>query len=853
MPHAQRDNAMHAVETLFDARGWRPFEFQRHAWKAYLEGRSGLVHAPTGMGKSLAVWLGPVIEALRERGGESRPGSTARGSARPLRTPAKPASRRARDAAEPIRVLWITPMRALATDTVRALSTTVEALELPWTVERRTGDTSSSLKLKQRERLPSALVTTPESLSLLLSYPGARDAFNSLRCVIVDEWHELLSTKRGTQTELCLARLRGFVPALRTWGLSATLGNLDRARDALLGASGEDGVLIGAPDTKQIAVRTILPPSIELFPWAGHLGLRLLPLVVEQVERASTTLLFTNTRSQTELWFRALIEARPDWIGRVAIHHGSLDREVRGQVEQLLREGRLLCVVCTSSLDLGVDFSPVEQVMQVGSPKGVARLLQRAGRSGHQPGAVSTVVCVPTNALELIEFAAARGAAGRRDVEPRDPLCKPLDVLVQHLVTIGLSEPFDADRLYEEVRSADAYRTLTQGEWEWCLDFVTRGGSALAAYPQYARLVSDEGRLRVASRVIERMHRLNIGTINSDTSIKVQYVAGKVLGTIEESFVARLKPGDRFVFGGRPLELVRVRQMTAQVKVAKSLRGAVARWDGGRTPLSTQLAHAVRHTLVRAALDPVDASNEAADPEIEAVRPLLQVQARWSRVPGADELLIESLRTREGCHAFLFPFEGRLVHEGIGALLAHRLAKLGPRSIAVTANDWGIELLSADPLPEREAQWRSLLSLEGLLDDLLSCLNATELTRRQFRDIARVAGLVVPGYPGMGKSAKQLQASSELFYDVLSEYDPANELLAQAKREVLEQQLEVGRLRGALERSARQSLVLTEPPRLTPLSFALWAESIRTQQVSSEKWSERVRKMVVLLEREAED
>lgn len=741
-------------------------------------------------------------------------------------------------------------MRALASDTVKSLLAPVTDLGLNWTVEKRTGDTAASLKLKQRERLPTALVTTPESLSLLLSYSTSKELFSSLRCVVVDEWHELLSTKRGTQSELCLARLRAWTPALRTWGLSATLGNLESAMEALVGTRALSSdpcvntpVLIRGPADKRITVRTILPESAERFPWAGHLGLRLLEPTLEEIASARSTLLFTNTRSQAELWFRAIVEARPDWLGLVAIHHGSLDRDLRARVEECLRRGELKCVVCTSSLDLGVDFSPVDQVIQVGSPKGIARLMQRAGRSGHQPGAVSMVVCVPTNALELVEFAAAREAAAAGAVEHREPLERPLDVLVQHLVTVGLGGGFKVDTMFDEVRSARAYRDLTRDEWEWCIDFVTRGGPTLNVYPQYSRVTRDGCVLRVTSRMVERLHRLSIGTITSDGAMSVRYVNGKSLGTIEEGFVSRLTPGDRFVFAGRPLELVRVREMTAYVARARSLRGAVARWGGGRSPLSTQLSHAVRASLA------TFQSDDSA--EMRAVAPLLALQSEWSRLPGPDELLIETLESRDGFHVFLYPFEGRLVHEGLGALAAHRLTKRSPRTIQVTSNDYGIEFLSAEPLPSDQASWRRVLDLRELTDDLLACLNSSELTRRQFRDIARVAGLIVPGFPGSAKPVRQLQASSELFFDVFTEFDPLNRLLGQARREVMEQQLEIGRLAATLQRLAGERIVLARLDQLSPLAFPLWAESLRTQQVSSESWSARVQKMAAVLEKKA--
>ncbi len=870
-----------------DALG-EPFDFQLEAWGANREGASGLVNAATGMGKTLAVWLGPVMQGWDER--EASAGRDTKESER-------------------LRVLWVTPLRALATDTARALQVPVEALGLPWDVQLRTGDTSQSIKKKQAQRLPTCLVTTPESLSLLLSYADARERFHGLRCVVCDEWHELLSTKRGTQTELALARLRRWNPGLQTWGLSATLGNLEEAMRALVGVGvGVDASrrgftpdaaepprfipkprLIRGRDEKRIVVETLLPQDAERFPWAGHLGLNLLQPVLARLDAPGTSLLFTNTRSQAEMWFAAITKAKPDWLGQVALHHGSIDRIVRNEVEQLLRDGKLRCVVCTSSLDLGVDFSPVERVFQVGSPKGVARLMQRAGRSGHQPGAVSRVIGVPAHAFELVEFAAARHAANARRIESRHPLNKPLDVLVQHLVSVAAGGGFVAKDMFDEVRTAWSYQDLSEQEWQWCLDFVTRGGPALKAYPEYAKVrpaddaASDGGisvppmigprpmppREEVASRptggtpvppreggtpvpphvvfVIAsprtaRQHRMQIGTISSSAAVLVKLQRGRTLGTVEESFIGRLRPGDRFVFAGRLLELIRVQGMTAEVRPATGSRSHVPTWQGGKSPLSSQLADSVRERL-DAAL-----AGDFADPEMLAIRPLLDLQARWSRIPPSGELLIEMLRSRHGHHAFVYPFQGRLVHEGLGALVAYRLSQQEPRSISVTMNDYGFELLCDTPMDLGVEDWRKALSREQLVEDLLACLNETELARRQFRDIARVAGLIFQGYPGQNKSSRQLQASSELFYEVLTEFDPGNLLIDQARREVLEQQLEVNRLLVALERLAAQRIVIERPDRLTPLSFPLWAEHLREQHVSSESWQTRVMRMAVRLE-----
>lgn len=830
------------MEAWFAQRGWSPFPFQRETWDAYRSGASGLLHAPTGQGKTYAVWLGPLMQWI-----DAHPDSnTWVGMEAP-----------------PLQVLWLTPLRALAADTAAALHAPIHALGLPWTVERRTGDVSSSVKARQNKRLPSALVTTPESLSLLIARRNADELFADLQAVVVDEWHELLGSKRGTQTELCLAWLRRRRPHLRAWGLSATLGNLDVALDALVGVATAEiprppTRLIRGHAPKEIVIDALIPAQIERFPWAGHLGLKMLPDVIAAIAEGETCLVFTNTRSQAETWYQAILDAMPDWAGLIALHHGSLDPQVREWVEDGLRTGILRCVVATSSLDLGVDFSPVDRVLQIGSPKGVARLLQRAGRSGHRPGAVSRVTCVPTHAFELIEVAAARSAAQAGALEGRNPPHKPLDVLVQHLVTLALGGGFRYDEALAEVRSTYAFRDLSDDEWDWALGFVVTGGDALTSYPEYQRvvpLVEDDAydadkpdyaqgwrgpRYIVEDRKVAQRHRLNVGTIVSEVTVQVQYVNGGKLGTVDEYFISRLQPGDRFIFAGRALEFVNLREMTAYVRKAKSSRGAIPRWMGSRMPLSTALAAAVRRKLQAAA------EGRFEDDEMRAVEPILALQAAWSRIPRQDELLIEQVETDEGHHLFFYPFEGRLVHEGMAALFAYRLSRLRPLTFSMAVNDYGLNLLSPDPIPLAEALAGdgapSLFSTANLFEDIPASLNAAEMARRQFREIAQIAGLVATGLPGQRVKSKHLQASSNLFFDVFSRYDADNLLLSQAHREVLEQQLEQSRLARALEWIGQARIVVERPKRPTPLSFPLLVDRMR-EELSSESLADRVRKM----------
>jgi ATP-dependent Lhr-like helicase len=530
----------------------------------------------------------------------------------------------------------------------------------------------------------------------------------------------------------------------------------------------------------------------------------------------------------------------------VALHHGSLDADARRWVEAGLKEGRLKAVVATSSLDLGVDFSPVERVLQIGSPKGVARLLQRAGRSGHAPGQTSRVSCVPSHALEFVEAAAARRAAQAGRIEARRPVERPLDLLAQHLVTIAAGEGFEEAALKAEVKSTRAFRDLADAEWRWALDFVTRGGDALKAYPEYRRVEEVDGWHVVRDAAIARRHRMSVGTIVSDASVDVRYLNGRRLGHVEESFVAWLSPGDAFVFGGHVVELIRVENMTALVRPAKPGAATVPRWQGGRSPLSSEVSESVRE-LLEAHLE-----GRADEPEMRAVRRLLALQQRWSRIPRRHEVLVEQCETREGHHIFCYPFEGRHVHVGLSALLAWRLARTRPASFSLAFNDYGFELLSRERFELLPLLRAGLLATENLLDDVLASLNAAELSRRQFREIARVAGLVFQGYPGQPKTNRQVQATSGLIYDVFARWDAGNPLLAQAEREVLERELEFSRLAAALARMAASPVVVRQTGRPTPFAFPLLVARLR-EKLSSEKLADRVRRMQLDFDRAAEE
>ncbi len=818
--HRVSARAPSAAQAWFAAKGWKPFPFQREVWSALAAGRSGLLHATTGAGKTYAVWLGALARAAA--------------LGQPL----------AGRSAPPLAVLWVTPMRALAADTTRALALPLPDLAPAWTCAMRSGDTPSAERARQDKRLPTVLVTTPESLTLLLTREQARAQLGGVHTVVVDEWHELVGNKRGVQVQLALARLKRWNPKLAVWGLSATLGNLKEAMHVLLGLT--KGKLVQGKVDKTLVIDTLLPDQPGRFSWGGHLGKQMQGPVVAEIEKSQTTLVFVNMRSQAEAWYQLLLERRPEWAGIVALHHGSLDKAVREWVELGLKEGRLKAVVATSSLDLGVDFLPVERVLQIGSAKGIARLLQRAGRSGHAPGRPSRITLVPTNTLELVEAAAARRAAQRGQIEKRATPDKPFDVLVQHLVTVALGGGFTAPELLAELRGAYAYRTLSDDEFQWALDFVEKGGSSLHAYPEYHRMVNVDGVYRVPDRQIARRHKLQVGTIVSDSSMRVQYLGGGRIGTVEEGFIARLRAGDCFVFAGRALEYVRTQDMTAYVKRAESSKGQVTSWAGSKMPLSSELADAVLAVLNGAA------HGDFSEPELQAAQPMLHTQAQLSRLPTVGTLLVERFRSREGHHLFIYPFAGRYVHIGLASLLAWRLAKDAPNTFSLSINDYGLEMLSALPVDPAPLLDKTLFATDDLLHDVLASLNSSELARRRFREIARVAGLIFTGYPGAPKSTRQLQASSTLFYEVFHKYDSANKLLTQAQTEVLSQELDIRHLDATLQRMQTERIDAVELTVPSPFALPLMVERFR-EKLTTEKLNDRLARMLKDMERVADD
>ncbi len=690
----------------------KPFFFQEETWQHIAEGKSGLVNAPTGYGKTYSVFLGTVIRYINNN---------------PLHFNTKKNNG--------LQLLWVTPLRALAKDIGRAMEEAISAIGLPWQIGIRNGDTTINERAKQKRDMPEIMIITPESLMLLLAMKDNSVFFKTLRIIAVDEWHELIGSKRGVQVELAISRLVNVINRessivsdvpnnLQVWGISATIGNLEEAKDVLLSPlfqveKSQPTVIIKANLPKKIAIESIFPDEIEKFPWAGHLGIKLADKLLPIIRESRTTLIFINTRGMSERWYQTLLDIAPDLAGAIALHHGSIEQDLRNWVEDALHQGILKAVVCTASLDLGVDFRPVETVVQVGSPKGVARFLQRAGRSGHQPGAVSKIYFLPTHSLELTEAAALKAAVDEQQIESRDPMILCYDVLIQYLCTLAVGEGFRPEHIYPEIKSTFCFSEITDDDWQQILQFLINGGNALQQYDDYKKVVIEDGIYKIVSRRMAMRHRMHIGTIVSDSMLKVKFISGGYIGVIEEYFISRLDAGDVFTLAGRNLELVQIKDMTVLVRKSNAKKSIVPSWNGGRMPLSSKLSALLRRKIGEAA-DLVEETTvrkrKGYDVELQSLIPLFELQKYLSHIPRPNELLIEHIETKDGYHLFVYPFEGRLVHEAMSALLAYRIGKQYPMTFSIAMNDYGFELLSDQPIPMDDSNVLGLISTENLID-----------------------------------------------------------------------------------------------------------------------------------------
>ncbi|MEX6686729.1 ligase-associated DNA damage response DEXH box helicase [Danxiaibacter flavus] len=832
------------IQKWLRAKGFKAFDFQKQAWQYIVNDESGLVNAPTGFGKTFSVFLGSVIQFINDHH-ETYLTASKNG----------------------LQLLWVTPLRALAKDIGRAMEDVINELGMQWKVGIRNGDTDLNERAKQKRQMPEVLIITPESLHLLLAQKEYPLVFRNLNVIAVDEWHELLGSKRGVQVELALSRIvsmRNNVEEIEVskkkrssrklclWGISATVGNLHEAADVLLSPlkrfindeGDEKGYfIIKANLDKKTDVLSVIPPEIEKYPWAGHLGIKLAAQIVPIIEQSNTTLIFINTRGMSELWYQTLLNVAPQLAGAIALHHGSIEQELRIWVEEALHTQKLKAVVCTASLDLGVDFRPVDTVIQVGSPKGVSRFLQRAGRSGHRPGDVSRIYFLPTHSLELVEAAALKQAIKQGLIEGREPLTLCFDVLIQYLCTLAIGEGFKAEEIFEEVKSTYCFADINEAEWLEVLHHITNGGDALQNYDEYKKVELEDGLYRMKSRRMAMRHRLHIGTIVSDAMMKVKFMGGGYIGVIEEYFISRLEPGDVFTLAGRNLELVTIKDMTAFVRKSSAKKAIVPSWMGGRMSLTANLGRILRYTFDKI----ID--NNYDEIELKSLKPLFDLQRELSHIPKANELLMEHFEDGDGYHLLVYPFEGRQVHEAMSSLIAYRISKFRPITFSIAMNDYGFELLSDQPIPVDDTNAYDLFTSDNLMADIQRSVNSVEMASRKFRDIAVIGGLIFQGYPGEQKKARHLQSSASLLFRVFLEHDPDNLLLRQAYQEVFSQQMEELRLRNALERIQQSNIVITVPERYTPLSFPIIVDGLSRYNLSSEKLADRIRRMQVRMEK----
>ena len=804
---------MKNVEQWFKSQKWNAQSFQKQCWKAYAAGKNGMLHAPTGSGKTYALWGGIVAEMTQTQ---------------------KPP--------KGLNALWITPLRALGVEIQKSTQKMLADFNPELHVGLRTADTPQNQRAKLLKTPPFGLVSTPESVHVLLANKNHQRYFSQLKVVVVDEWHELLGSKRGVQVELALAYLRSLLPNLKVWGISATLGNKELAREILLGPTVNFAV-IEAKIQKKIRVHSLLPKTMERFPWRGHLGIHLLPQVLKIVQKNKSTLIFTNTRAQCEIWFHRILEASPELAGSIAMHHGSIDKKIRLWVEEALRNETLKVVVCTSSLDLGVDFSPVENCIQIGSPKGVGRFIQRAGRSGHQPKAGSSIYFLPTHAMELIESVALQKGIKNQKIEDRIPYLNSYDVLIQFLMTLAVGAGFDPVKIYPVVTSSFCFQALDQERWQWILNFLIRGSQSLQHYDEYKKLISsEEGLLKAANKGIALRHRLSMGTIVSGNDLKIRYQKGGYLGSIEEWFIAKLKPGDTFAFSGKNLELLRIQKMEVIVKKSKVKQAKIPAWMGGLMSFSAQLSDLLKEALFE--------DQNKTTREFQSLLPVFDQQKKESVVPQPHELLIERFETKEGFHTVFYPFEGYALHEAMASLLAYRISLLSPISFSMSYNDYGFELLSDQAFSQEAFMDNNLFSSEYLFEDLVQSINISEMARRRFRDIAVISGLVFQGFPNKPIKSKHLQSGSQLFFEVFKDYEPDNLLYQQAIEETFDHGMERGRMQLVFEALEQKTIVWKNCSQPTPFSFPLITDRMRSK-LSSESVEDRIKKMYLQLEKAA--
>ena len=759
------------VESWFAARGWRPRRHQMDMLAAAEGGEHALLVAPTGAGKTLAGFLPSLADLI-----------------------ANPTDR--------LHTLYVSPLKALAVDVRRNLLTPIEEMGLPISVETRTGDTPSDRKARQRVRPPQILLTTPESLSLLLSYPDAALLFSDLKTVIVDEVHAFATQKRGDLLNLSMARLQAINPALRRVALSATVADVDAYRAWLAPDGDIDAVTPVMGEAGAEPNVAILIPEGRV-PWSGHSGKYAAKQVMAEIEARQTTLVFCNTRGLAELIFQELWSVN-DANLPIAIHHGSLSIEARRKVESAMAAGKLRALVATASLDLGVDWGNVDCVIQMGAPKGSSRLLQRIGRANHRLDMASEAILIPGNRFEYLEARAALDAveAGERDADDFRP--GSLDVLAQHVMGLACAGPFRAEELLAEVQSATPYSALTREAFDHVLHFIEGGGYALRAYDRFKRLTQEpDGSWRVSHPRFVQQHRLNAGIIVDQPALAVRFANGRKLGTVEEGFAATLTPGDSFFFSGMALEVVRMNTSDLVVR-ATSKQARIPSWGGTRMAMSTRLADRVRHFLA----EPQEWHRFPAD-----VREWLEMQKLRSTLPQPGQLLIETF-PHEGRHYLIcYSFEGWNAHQSLGMLLTRRMEIQGLMPLGFVSNDYALAVYGMKPVTDPA----SLFSADILDHEFVDWVEQSSLLKRAFRDVAVISGLIERQHPGKRKTGRQVTFSTDLIYDVLRKYQPDHLLLKAAWADARARMTDVGRLGDLIDRASQTMLHVTLD-RVSPLA-----------------------------------
>ncbi|HET7604559.1 MAG TPA: ligase-associated DNA damage response DEXH box helicase [Sphingomicrobium sp.] len=762
------------VQRWFDSKGWQPRRHQLEMLELAMRGRSALLVAATGAGKTLAGFL-PTICELAERPSEG------------------------------LHTLYVSPLKALAVDVQRNLIGPIEEMGLPIRVETRTGDTPSDRKARQRVRPPQVLLTTPESLSLLLSYPESRQMFEGLKTIVVDELHGFAKEKRGDLLSLSMSRLQKLAPGLRRVGLSATISDPDAYRSWLAPDADMDLVDLVLGDAGAEPDLSILIPENRI-PWGGHSGYHAIADVMRLIETHRTTLVFCNTRGLAELIFQKLWDENETGLP-IGIHHGSLAVEARRKVEAAMAAGKLRGLVATASLDLGIDWGDVDLVIQMGAPKGSSRLLQRIGRANHRLDEPSKGIIVPGNRFEYLEARAALDAIDDGELDPEVFRPGALDVLAQHILAMAVAAPFQQEALLAEIRSAAPYAGLKQETFEEILSFIATGGYALKAYDRFRRLVPERGGTwRIARPQIAQQHRLNAGVIVEQSLLTVRFRNGRKLGTVEEGFASALAPGDRFFFAGLSLEVEQFKDADIVVH-ASSKQGQIVTYGGQRMSMSTHLANRVRHMLA----DRNDWSRFPDD-----VREWLEVQSERSVLPEPHQLLVETF-PHEGQHFMVaYSFEGWNAHQSLGMLLTKRMEKAGLKPLGFVANDYALACYALEPIADPKA----LFSADILEQEFIDWVESSYLLKTAFREVAVIGGLVERHHPGKRKSGRQVSFSTDLIYDVLRRYEPQHLLLRAAWEDARRRMTELGRLVRLVDR-ASATMLHVETGRITPMAVPL--------------------------------